>query len=770
MKKRILLTIFTFIGIYSFAQTPNMPIGSWKSHTPGRICKSIAATENYIYAASENNIIRYSKSDNTAESVSKIDGFYNINVSCLRYNETYKTLIIGYVDGAIDLVTNAGISPVNDILRANVIGSKRINHIMMYKNLAYISCGFGVVVFDLQKKEVKETYNSFGPNGLQLTVNWAGINNDSLFLSTNNGVMVSDLKANLNLMDANSWYTYPSAGSFISTKINFLAGNKSGMYAASSDGKVFKLTGNSWQSFTLSPSLAKIYSLQSTQNKIHISGGSSVIEIDETGTQKQYAGFSNVQEAILDANNKFWGADLVNGIVEENNTKHYVNGPYSASVFKMGFYLDNLGVQNLCVTTSGFNASGIISYNPNGFYIYREGIWENYNSTIGNAPVQAYTGSAYNLTTNSLFISSFNGLNNFYRKGVEKDSFYTYTSKNTQPEPIVDLWDGGNGYFMYDTKFDKGLQWVSMYRINTGQYNLFSINAKNETKGYNFPDIGEVSNYPVEILIDNNSNKWLRYANNRGGGILVFNENATGKKYKYLTDQASEGKLSSKLTYCMAKSIKGDIWVGTDKGVCVFYSPNKVLTSTSFDATLPIIGNRPLLRDQVVKTIAVDGANRKWLGTTNGVYLVNEDGSEELAHYTSANSPLPSDNIYDIKVNYVSGEVFIGTAAGIVSYKTDATLGAKADLEGNFNAKVFPNPVTPEFDGLITVNNLPNNTNVKFTDVNGVLVYETTANGGTATWNGITVSGNKANTGIYLVFCSNIDGSEVLATKFSIIK
>ena len=277
----------------------------------------------------------------------------------------------------------------------------------------------------------------------------------------------------------------------------------------------------------------------------------------------------------------------------------------------------------------------------------------------------------------------------------------------------------------------------------------------------------------VELLIDTYDNKWIRYPKNNGGGIVVFNEKLpSGKQYKYLTDQVGEGKLPSKGTSCFTKDANGAIWIGTDKGVGVYSNPNQILTSTSFDATTPIFENRPLLIDKVVKCITVDGSNRKWIGTNAGVWLFNEDGTQEITSFNMDNSPLLSNNVYDIEICRTTGEIFFATDAGIISYRGDATdpLTVNNSEAAEFSATVFPNPVTPEFNGQIGISGLPLNTNIKITDINGVLMHETHSNGGTATWNGYTYSGGKAQSGIYLIFATNKEGLQTMVSKFAIVK
>jgi hypothetical protein len=172
-----------------------------------------------------------------------------------------------------------------------------------------------------------------------------------------------------------------------------------------------------------------------------------------------------------------------------------------------------------------------------------------------------------------------------------------------------------------------------------------------------------------------------------------------------------------------------------------------------------------LLETERVSTIAVDGANRKWVGTSNGVFVLSPDGTEQVAYYTVDNSPLLSNVIMDIAIDGESGEVFIGTDKGLVSIRGEATEGG----EEHSGVLVFPNPVRENYDGPIAIKGLANNANVKITDVNGMLFYETTALGGQAVWDGRNYNGERAKTGVYFVFSSNEDGSSKNVAKLLII-
>ena len=211
--------------------------------------------------------------------------------------------------------------------------------------------------------------------------------------------------------------------------------------------------------------------------------------------------------------------------------------------------------------------------------------------------------------------------------------------------------------------------------------------------------------------------------------------------------------------------------MGTDLGIVIYSNPERVFDDNNFHAERIILTvgdvTQYLLNTEIVTAIAVDGANQKWLGTQNsGVYLVSDNGTKEIYHFTAENSPLLSDKIYGIGINHESGEVFFATDKGLISYRGSATMGSDEFRD----VYVYPNPVRENYAGKITVRGLVSDVNVKITDISGNLVYETQADGGQATWNGKDFSGRRPSTGVYLVFCTNEDGSKTFITKFLFIK
>ena len=303
----------------------------------------------------------------------------------------------------------------------------------------------------------------------------------------------------------------------------------------------------------------------------------------------------------------------------------------------------------------------------------------------------------------------------------------------------------------------QGKYWIADYRNgllsnSEGNYKTFSPNSL-DTLYQTRRD---------SIITDSDGNRWSR----RGdfGGIVVTNSK---RQSIYVSSGVGLGNLPSNSVKTLALDKDGQIWAGTDRGVVVFDNPSAVFSGKNFDAYTPIFERRRLLGNETVTSIAIDGGNRKWMGTRNGLFLFNADGTELVTNFTEKNSPLPTNEISYITAE-PAGEVYIRTPKGMVSYIGTAT---ESGLKQDENAvKVFPNPIKPDFEGTIGIEGLVGNAFVKITDAVGNLVYETRANGGTATWNGRTLQGIRVETGVYLIFSANTKGEETCVSRLAVIK
>ena len=245
-------------------------------------------------------------------------------------------------------------------------------------------------------------------------------------------------------------------------------------------------------------------------------------------------------------------------------------------------------------------------------------------------------------------------------------------------------------------------------------------------------------------------------------------DDTTNDQFAFLQSGTGAGGLPSDNVYAVAVDHTGNVWVGTDAGIGVFYCPGNVFNggcdATQIKVTLNgYVGY--LFGMQTVRALAVDAANRIWVGTTEGVWLISNDGQTTYLNFTTDNSPLPNNQITDISIDDATGEVFIGTLGGLVSYQGDAIGPSCTDCN---SALVYPNPVKPDYNGPIAIKGLTDNAYVKITDVSGNLIFQGRANGTQMIWNGNGYNGNRAKSGVYLVFSSTDAGKERRVAKILI--
>ena len=284
-----------------------------------------------------------------------------------------------------------------------------------------------------------------------------------------------------------------------------------------------------------------------------------------------------------------------------------------------------------------------------------------------------------------------------------------------------------------------------------------------------------------KILITKRNQKWVNIPR-QNIGIFIFDDNNTidnttdDKSYFFSRFYDQDDKLVDVTGYfCMAEDKNGAIWVGTSKGPIVFNNPSRALDlKDKFRCSRIKIPYNDgtnkayyLMDTEKITAIAVDGGNRKWLGTeSSGLFLVSEDGTETLENFTTSNSPLPSNNILSLAINDINGEVFIGTDKGLVSYQGIAIEG-KEDYSEVY---AFPNPVREDYNGIITITGLMENSLVKITDLNGNIIYQGRSLGGQIGWDGHNSNGEFVKTGIYLVLAIQEEGKESVVTKIMVVR
>ncbi|NCA81036.1 MAG: T9SS type A sorting domain-containing protein, partial [Sphingobacteriia bacterium] len=345
-------------------------------------------------------------------------------------------------------------------------------------------------------------------------------------------------------------------------------------------------------------------------------------------------------------------------------------------------------------------------------------------------------------------------------------------------DQLVNIYDSSNtpmalnvnGNYIGGLAMDKhGNLWAS--NSNTGKI-LTVRTPQNNWYTYSLAPYAAGNNVS-KIFIDSSSYKWIILP--RSNGLVVFDDNGTldnpndDRKKSLNINQGT--RVSTNQINCITQDLDGSIWIGTDKGVKVYYNSSSIFDNNSPAPQTILIEQdgyvQNLLEFENVSCIAVDGANQKWIGTSKaGLFVMSPDGTKEIYSYTESNSPLLSNTIMDVVINHKNGEIFVATDKGVVSYRGLATMGGETISD---EIQIFPNPVRENYNGYIAMNGLTRNANVKISDINGRLVFQTIAKGGQANWDGKNFNGEKVQTGIYLIFSSDADGVEKVVGKIMFI-
>lgn len=763
MSKQGLLFLGVFIWVLNArGQHSNIPLNTWRVHTNRTFATALTVADNKVWVGTKGGLFTYNLTNQTIETYTKMDGLPDLEVSYMGYQLALRKIIVTYANGDIYIINtqNQAIIQLPYVLNAtNIFGSKKVNKIIFFNQLALLCADFGGVVVNLSRNEVAEAWLNIGPNGSSLAVYDAAVKNDSILLATSRGLLASRILPSVNLMDFNSWNTYPAPSLASATLIRTIYNHNQQWVAGVNFEGLYKKTDAGWQVVsTISGNITQINADANGQlyaaTPTHIYNLSHQV-LNEVWSNTEAGTIQNFQ--VHDS--QLWMATSQKGLCRFNGNQQQFfapQGPHTNEVFRLQFVN-----RQMFLFSGGYDAITTPQFKTATFSTFFNGNWQIFDD-LTNKGGQDIVGVTYDWFRNQyLFASAWNG-------AIVKNANETVIiNDNTVSCPLVNT---SFGVRVTDVLFDEttGFSWMAnIGSESAGNPSFFRLGANNTCQSYAIPDAE--ARYPLEIVIDNHGNKWARLRNRRDGGILVFNErfsNTHVPAYRIFRLGAGNGNLTNQYARCIVKDRNGDIWIGTENGVNVFYNTAFALVANfNADAVTPIFENRPLLFDQPVNCIAVDGGNRKWIGTGNGLYLFSADGTRQIRYFNTQNSPLMSDNIISLAIDPQSGEVFIATDRGVVSYREAATRGNDTEP----SVVVFPNPIRSNYTGTIGITGLATDAVVKITDINGVLVHETTANGGTASWNGRDYNGRKIQPGVYIVLTAKDDGSSAVAGKLFVV-
>lgn len=737
----IVYVLFISHGPWSMVYGQNIPVGTWRLHISYADIHTLSVTPTKIYAAAPTGVMIFDPVDeNSVTTLTKLDGLSSINITQVAFDQQRSQLLITYADGDIDIVRDNEIINFNTLKNSTIISdSKRINHIAIQGSLAYLSTDFGVVVFDLIQLAVKETWRDIGAGGAELEINQSTFYNDSIFLATETGVLAGDLSENL--LDYNNWKRF-TTGAF-NGEIQSITTFSDEVYAAVNGSGIYKYGDNAWQIESYLQAMQ--YKNITAGQTLLVTAESSLFRVTATGVVTEIISSTILDPHIAfeDQAGKLWIGDAQNGLVSDFSGS-FVSIATNGPTFSQGLRLKYNSPKNIMYALSGGFSSSLA---PLG----REEYVNKFSGGLWNIEPDLLDKDITGFLSNTKVYASSCG---YGLQVVQESGTILFDETNS---PLQNVAAGRNVRVT-----DIAPATVGVWVTNAGATQPLHLLKKDNTwESFSFPAVA-AARYPTNIEVDYLGNVWMALNPANGGGVLVFNKGAGTSVY--LTDVANAGGLPGKFVYSIAIDRDGFVWIGTDKGVAYFPDPSKVF-SPNVNAIKPVFGNRFLLRDEHVTAIEVDGGNRKWMGTENGLWLFDEFGENQIRNFNAANSPLLSDKIVDLEINSNTGELFIMTDAGIVSFRSDATQG-----EETFSKiKIFPNPVTNQFNGQVGITGLVTDAIVKITDVSGKLVWQAKANGGSTAWNVQDYNGRRAATGMYLVFCISQDGTESMVGKIAVV-
>jgi len=752
----IVLILFSFN--FSQAQSTDLSIGQWKAHLPFRKGVTVTQSSTDVYYSAEQAIIRFAKDGSEQERITKVEGLSSVGVRTLGFNKGAETLLVVYESGVIDLLTDEGIFTILNIPQSEIVLGEKIIFDFHHANdsITYLASNFGVSKMNVVTGKFPSTTKT------PVQIEAITIFNNALYAGTEEGIYVGNLDGSVNLDDFNNW-------TFLDETVGLPADYTARSLAVQYD-KLYMEVNDSLYSFDGSQ-VEFVHFQEETAVSFLSAEGSSLIAgfdnednttntdvfiIDENNNLTSGPGscIAHPLGGVEDETGRIWLADLFPDyrVWDTSNgscNPKTINAPRTNEVANI--LIDN---EDVWIASGGIDPTNNTGLGINsGVFSLIDSEWEDYNKfniSQLSGRWDDFNVMARHPENGTIYSGSFNsGLAVFERSDDNEIKVDTFTKFNSGLNPDVgSINDTRVSGLIFD---DEANLWVSNPRSNTP---IAVLRNDGTWKSFNLPCTAD--NSTKNIAIDAFGYKWAVLTNS-SFGLVVFDEgdlnDDSDDRCKVIT--ASNSNLPTNEVRDLALDLDGNMWVGTKQGVIVFECD--VLNENSdCPGSLRIVEEDDfggfLLSEEDVATVAIDGANRKWFGTTNGIFVQSPSGEEKVLRLTKDNSPLFSDVIQDIAFDNITGEVYIGTSEGLQVFRSDATGGG---VINSSNINVFPNPVRPDYNGLIAINGLAEDANVKITDVSGLLVFETTALGGQAVWDGLDYTGRKANTGVYLVFATN---------------
>ncbi len=739
MKKLLLLALITM-----FARLQAQQYGRWYDLFSYNNVLAIGESDSRLMAATENGIFYYNTISGEISKLSKANGLHEVKITAFDYNSTTKTALVGYQNGTLDVISPEGITYIVDIpLAQNYTGNKKINHISITGNLAVISVGYGVSIFNLTKKEFGDSC-FFMSNGVFESSKEAIIKDNTVLSITNAGLKSHVLDGNFPIYS--SWSNVQGTSGTYSNIDN------GGTMAFSDQNTVyFGNTIGSWSS--IAQSFTNIKDVVVSDRYIMVAHGNAVSVFDLNGALLQSLDASEEVNTGYFINNKIFAGTSSSGIIDSNLQSIKPDGPYSNTSYRISLLNDQIWI-----SSGGWTENHDPIYRGLGYYHFNGTQWQ-YPDFFKTNP---YSYNVFDVVpnpqkpsevyfSNYVSSSSMKGIykmenNIFVKKYSSDNNDWYYRSSGL-------VFDENNTLFNAVTHVGTPPGWAD-------SLGFYTLNVANDALSTTvIKDAGAVVSKPVI----KNKILWLP-SSTEHGGVVAFNYRSNISVYLNMNNGLPSNDVKS-----LAVDSLDDLWIGTGKGLRVLANANAADANSKAN---PIIISQSgiaeeLFKDARINQIAVDSGNQKWISVERGgVFYLNSSGEKTYHHFTKGNSPLPNDSVTDIAVDDKTGKVYFVTTDGVVVYHGDV-----ARVSSDFgDVLVYPNPVVySNYKGNVKIKGLAEKTNIKITDSAGNLVHQAVARGGFYEWDLNNSNGVRVASGIYFVLMTNEDATDKATAKIAVV-
>ena len=686
------------------------------------------------------------KDDKDSVSIYRTNnGLLSSDISALGYDSLKKQLWVGASDGSIDILdfTSKTWKHITDIKSTNSLPKKRIKCFLFSSKAIFIGGDFGLISYD-QNYAPGDYVEKIGTITQGTAITSLQTIKDTLWVTTEKGAGKIWMGVT-SMRESEKWTVYTKNGLADSSLIGSIV----------KDDILY---------------LATIKGISTYQNGvctlIDTKGNQKINSISLQGNRVVYG--DDIQVYALDDNQVIPGSDnhgiLTGHSSSSDNTSILSLKSGGIIILKNSIskkYIPNSPKSNLflflAISSNGYLWSGAQDDRPQGFYTFGDNMWKNYSNTTN--PDFAFNGfhKASAMSDGSIWLSNWGG--GIVQAKPNSDTSFTYTVYNTTNSPLLGI--GGGGYVVTGKAAEdrNGTVWFPNYD-DAGEIGPVLIFKKKDgtfgsyKNGYN----------PVErkysvCAIDNNSTKWLGSRN--GLGLLYFNDKNTADLNDDIWNKlnTSNSNILDDIIKVIVKDNNGVLWSGSSGGLNAIYNPSIILQGKN-----PSIVKVSVISSLNVNDIAIDAVNNKWIATTNGVYVLNEDGTEILKTIDMSNAPLETNDIKALTLDNASGKVYIGTELGLLIGQTTII-----DPETDYSSLTcYPQPFDPNTGNTLLIKGLAPESAVHIVTPSGMPVISLSTKSGLINWDGKDDSGNIVPQGVYIILTQSGTTNKAGFTKCTI--